>query len=265
MARDPEPLSPVGGVETVAFAQVPVVATDRVEAARRLIAWLGGRRGASHVHLVNAYSIALASTDPALSAVFASGVCLPDGKPLGWIARWLRGVPTFRQVRGPQLFLDVMDGGRDVGLRHFLLGSTEETLQRLRTELERRYPGVEIVGTHSPPFRPLTDEDFVAQDSHVLTAAPTVVWVGLGTPKQDFEALRIARDLGLPAVAVGAAFDFTAGVIEPAPEWMSACGLEWFYRLIREPRRLWRRYLFGNLRFLWVAMRPSSKRFPHDD
>lgn len=240
---------------TVSFADVPVVETDRDTAVRELIHWLSADQDPTHVHLVNAYSIALASTDPSTREAFCDGLCLPDGKPLVWIARRVRGAGGFSQVRGPQLFLDLMDRGRSADIRHFLLGATDETLALLRPELERRFPGVLVVGAYSPPFRPLTAADLELQDSVIRAADPSVVWVGLGTPKQDFESLRIARDLGLPAIAIGAAFDFTAGVISPAPEWMTKVGLEWFYRLIREPRRLWRRYLFGNARFLWVSLR----------
>ena len=111
-----------------------------------------------------------------------------------------------------------------------------------------------IVGVESPPFRVLSADELAQQDDRVLSSGADIVWVGLGTPKQDIESERLAAALPIVAVAVGAAFDFTAGTLQEAPAWMKSVGLEWFYRLIKEPRRLWKRYVFGNLRFLKAAL-----------
>lgn len=145
--------------------------------------------------------------------------------------------------------------GRSLGLRHFLLGNTDEVLASLRAELERRYPGVSIVGTHRSYFRPLTDDELAAQDADIVAADPDIIWVGLGTPLQDVETRRIAEHLGKVAIGVGVAFDFIAGTKPVAPEWMTRVGLEWVFRLASEPRRLWKRYLIGNFVFLRAALR----------
>ena len=158
-------------------------------------------------------------------------------------------------MRGPQLFLDVFDRGRAQGVKHFLLGSTPEVLDALERSLTTKFPGIYIVGVESPPFRELSSSEAHAQDARIAATGAHVVWVGLGTPKQDFEAKRIAGALPVVAVAIGAAFDFAAGTLRPAPTWMTNVGLEWTYRLIREPRRLWKRYVFGNARFLLAASR----------
>jgi N-acetylglucosaminyldiphosphoundecaprenol N-acetyl-beta-D-mannosaminyltransferase len=159
-----------------------------------------------------------------------------------------------RQIRGPQLFLDVFDAGRDHAVSHYLLGSTPEVLQKLEANLRTLYPGVNISGSESPPFRKLTSAERRAQDERILQSGAEIVWVGLGTPKQDFEVQRLADVLPVVSIAIGAAFDFTAGTLQQAPEWMTRTGLEWGFRFMKEPRRLWRRYVFGNVRFLKAAL-----------
>jgi len=210
------------------------------------------------VHLVNAYSIAQTEQDEVYrQALSDAELNLPDGKPLAWFTRMTR-TPLI-QVRGPGLFNAVMDVGREYGLSHFLLGTTDDTLTLLQIELEARYPGVQIAGTYSPPFRPLTDAERCTQDERIRTSEADITWVGLGTPKQDFEAQRLARSLPGVVVAVGAAFDFVAGTKREAPAWMRNAGLEWVFRLASEPRRLWRRYLVGNTIFVRkLLLRRSS-------
>lgn len=214
----------------------------------------------AHIHLANAYTLALADRDLSYRVLLREGAVYPDGKPITWFSQLFRQCPRVQQIRGPRLFTDVLDDGRIHGLRHFLLGASEETLASLRTLLLRRSPGLEIVGTHSPPFRPLSASELEEQDSLIRGSSAQVVWVGLGTPKQDKEAQRLAASLGIPAVAVGAAFDFAAGTVRTAPEWMQRAGLEWVFRLLSEPRRLWRRYLFGNLRFIWSVLKHALAR-----
>lgn len=224
-------------------------------AAAECVVELARARSCVHVHLANAYTIALADRDDAYRQLINQGVVFADGKPISWLSRLTRQAPQIQQVRGPQLFLDVLDIGRASGLRHFLLGSTDELLERIRTRLADQFEGVEIVGSWSPPFRPLTSEELARQDALVRQSDADIVWVGLGTPKQDIEARRLAFSTGRPAVAVGAAFDFTAGALPVAPGWMQRAGLEWLFRLASEPRRLWRRYLFGNVQFLRAVVR----------
>ncbi|GAA5193163.1 hypothetical protein GCM10023346_17170 [Arthrobacter gyeryongensis] len=148
-----------------------------------------------------------------------------------------------------------MDIGRNSNVKHFLLGSTNDTLRKLNEELTSRYPGIEIVGQLSPPFRDQSPSELAAQDKFISDSEAQIVWVGLGTPKQDFEVLRLANRLPVVAVAVGAAFDFVAGTKKEAPVWIRKIGFEWLFRLLSEPRRLWRRYLFGNFEFLRATLR----------
>lgn len=224
-------------------------------AAAEYVVALAHTRSPVHVHLANAYTIALADRDDAYRQLLNQGQVFADGKPISWISRLIRQVPRIQQVRGPQLFLDVLDTGRSSGVRHFLLGSTDELLQRMCALLIERFEGVEIAGSYSPPFRALNVDEITFQDALIAQSDADIVWVGLGTPKQDIEARRVALSTGRPAVAVGAAFDFSAGVRPVAPIWMQRAGLEWLFRLLSEPRRLWRRYLFGNARFIWAVLR----------
>jgi N-acetylglucosaminyldiphosphoundecaprenol N-acetyl-beta-D-mannosaminyltransferase len=148
-----------------------------------------------------------------------------------------------------------LDRGCERGVRHYLYGSTPEVLDRLGRAIADRWPGAEVVGAESPPFRELTDADLRAAAKRMDGAGADLVWVGLGTPKQDDAVHRLARLGPATYVAVGAAFDFLAGTKRQAPVWMQRRGLEWCFRLATEPRRLWRRYLLGNLRFIRVVLR----------
>jgi N-acetylglucosaminyldiphosphoundecaprenol N-acetyl-beta-D-mannosaminyltransferase len=214
------------------------------------------RRDNRTVHLCNAYTVSLASKDSMLAAVLNRGsLNLCDGMPLVWLAR-RRGFKHMKdRACGPDLMQACLDRGRGVGTKHYLYGSTPEVLDRLRSEIERCWPGVEVVGSESPAFGEFTPLDREQAVCRFTAAGADVVWVGLGTPKQDVEVERLA-ELGGPCfVAVGAAFDFIAGNKTRPPLWVRRSGLEWLHRLVAEPRRLGKRYLFGNARFLWVVMR----------
>ncbi len=226
-------------------------------------AWVVSRaisRQPGDVHLVNAYTAALADRDRSFKDLLnRSEANFPDGRPLALIAR--RTSNRIGQVRGPSLFEDVLELGQEQSIRHYLLGGSPRTLSLLRENIQRRFPMATIVGAASPPFRDLTDVERAAQDEEIRQSGAQIVWVGLGTPKQDIEASRIASNLPVLAVAIGAAFDFLAGTKTEAPRFLSLLGLEWAFRLATEPRRLWRRYLFGNARFLKIlAFGPARPR-----
>ena len=255
--RPRAPLARHWADRTQQIGGLPFVSATPRRAAEELVdAAVEGGRG-EHVHLANAYSVALADKDPVLAsqALAAGGWNLPDGRPLAWLSSIRHDRPALHQVRGPQFFLDVCAGGVDRGLRHYLLGGTPEVLAQLEESLRIRFPGIRIVGSDSPPFRIPSSSELAHRDARIARSGAQVVWVGLGTPKQDVEAARLARSLPVVSVAVGAAFDYAAGTLQEAPLWLRAAGLEWAFRLAAEPRRLWRRYLFGNLRFIRAAVR----------
>ena len=239
---------------------VPFVVSTPRRAARDLAEAARESDRGEHVHLLNAYSIALADRQPDLAAeaFVGDGWNLPDGRPVSWVSRIRGDRPALRQIRGPQFMLDVCEQGVAVGVRHYLLGATPPVLEALRRSLEQRYPGIEIVGVDSPPFRTPSDAELAERDARIRASGADIVWVGLGTPKQDREVARLAASLPVTAVAVGAAFDYAAGTLKEAPAWMSKVGLEWAFRFAVEPRRLWRRYVFGNARFLRAAVQHWS-------
>jgi N-acetylglucosaminyldiphosphoundecaprenol N-acetyl-beta-D-mannosaminyltransferase len=242
----------------VACAGIPISALSPRDAAYKLI-WLAHAPLAAgvDVHLCNAYTLALADRDPALHALLRSAMMnLPDGTPVVWANRLLHPEVEMpkQRVRGPDLFLDVFDYGQDTGVRHYLLGSTPEVLESLTLNLAERFPAAKIVGVESPPFRELSDAERAEQRARIEESGAEIVWVGLGTPKQDIECARLASEMRRVFVAVGAAFDFAAGTKIEAAEWMQKSGLEWVHRFSQEPRRLWRRYLFGNARFVRATL-----------
>jgi len=213
------------------------------------------------VHLCNAFTLSIAQRDKGFAALLNRGdLNLPDGKPVFWAGR-RAGVATMDdRVYGPDLMAAVIDRGRTIELRHYLYGSTQEVLDHLQEALHRSYPGVSIVGAEASLFRPLRDHEEQELVERVGRLKPDVVWVGLGTPLQDQFVDEFRDRLPATLVAVGAAFDFLAGTKPSAPRWMKRSGLEWLYRLVHEPRRLWRRYLIGNLVFLYGLVRGGVTR-----
>lgn len=177
----------------------------------------------------------------------------PDGMPMTWMGR-LQGFKSMSRVYGPDLMLDIMEISREAGFRHFFYGGADGVARELKSRLEQRFPGLQIVDTYEPPFRPLNAEEESQLKNRVADSRPDIFWVGLSTPKQEkFMAEYLPKlDVTL-MVGVGAAFDFHSGRVIQAPRWMQRSGLEWIFRLCVEPKRLWRRYLKNNPRFAFAA------------
>jgi N-acetylglucosaminyldiphosphoundecaprenol N-acetyl-beta-D-mannosaminyltransferase len=181
----------------------------------------------------------------------SAGMVTPDGMPLVWLSR-LNGHRHVERVYGPDLMLACCKHSVTRGYRHFFYGGADGVAEKLAERLRKRFPGLKVVGTFSPPFRPLDvgeDNDAVRR---INEARPDIVWVGMGTPKQE-RWMWDHRDRLDAAVliGVGAAFDFHSGLKRQAPRWMQRNGLEWLFRLLSEPRRLGPRYLINNPLFLW--------------
>ena len=171
-----------------------------------------------------------------------AGLVTPDGMPLVWVSRLL-GKSRTRQVCGCDLLRRLTAVSAQRGYRQFYYGGAEGVAERLREVLTAAYPGLEVAGTICPPFRPLTPEEDEAVVGEINAARPDIVWVGLSTPKQEhWMAAHLGRLDAPVMIGVGAAFDFLAGNKRRAPMWMRRAGLEWSFRLVAEPRRLWRRY-----------------------
>lgn len=214
-------------------------------------------RAAVAFSLLNSYSLALASRNDGYARMLTSGVNYADGLPLACFMAGGLSVGRRHRVRGPSLFEAVLKASSEHGVAHYFLGGTPGTLERLVARVQELYPDVQIAGTCSPPFRPLDPSDVWAVDEAIRLANADVVWVGLGTPRQDAEVRRLVAEHGIPAVAVGAAFAMTAGVLSPAPSAFQRWGMEWVYRFAQEPRRLWRRYTIENIRFLALILREA--------
>ncbi|NNE59954.1 MAG: WecB/TagA/CpsF family glycosyltransferase [Woeseia sp.] len=173
----------------------------------------------------------------------AAGLVTPDGMPLVWFMK-SAGQSQVDRVYGPDLMLAVMKMAAERQYKHFLYGATEDTLERLRTRLETKIAGLRIVGTHAPPFRPLSPAEDAEVIQKINASGADIVWVGLSTPKQErWMASHIEHLLAPVALGVGAAFDFHAGLKSQAPKIVQRSGFEWLFRLATEPRRLWKRYL----------------------
>lgn len=173
----------------------------------------------------------------------------PDGMPLVWGMRLL-GIKRQRRVYGPDLMLAWCDRAAKLKIPLFLYGGTENTLQQLKNNLTKQFPELSIVGTYAPPFRPLTPEEETRDRILIESSGAKVVLVGLGCPKQEEWMSRQQGQLQAVMIGVGAAFSFHSGEVSQSPRWLMNLGLEWLYRLISEPKRLWRRYLINNPSFL---------------
>lgn len=210
-----------------------------------------------NIRLANAWNVALADKDASYRALLTStGVNLPDGAPITWFMNvGRRGQAKAHRVRGPTFFREVIAAGIERGVRHYLLGGSPETLHNLHLHLASRYSGVQVVGSYSPPFAPVDDQYISDCIAAIKGSRADIVWVGLGTPKQDVTGTALASALGITTINVGAAFDYLSGTLVEAPPWIQRSGFEWLFRLLIEPRRLWRRYIIGNIQFLWAAIR----------
>jgi N-acetylglucosaminyldiphosphoundecaprenol N-acetyl-beta-D-mannosaminyltransferase len=248
----PEIIQPT--VPTYAVCSVPIAAIDAPGAAA-LIVREASAGVSCQVHLCNAYTLSLVSRDVQMQRALADAdLNLADGTPVAWLGR--EHGPA-RPVRGAELVGEVVRLGNGA-LRHYLYGGNEGVADRMADALRDAVPGTTVSGTECPPFRPLTDLDLDDLAARVRASGANILWIGLGTPRQDYLVHYLAPKLSMPVVPVGAAFDFWSGAVKEAPRVLHGTGLEWLYRLFREPRRLWRRYLIGNPRFVLSAWRHRS-------
>lgn len=205
-----------------------------------------------YVCVTGVHGVTEAQDDPAFRGILnAAFLNTTDGMPLVWLGRRAHGSWVDR-VYGPDLMLEVFRATQPTAFRHFFYGGAPGVAEELKARLEERFPGVSICGTYCPPFRPLNATEEADLQRIVREARPDIIWVGLSTPKQErFMSEYLAKLDTTLMFGVGAAFDFHAGRTPQAPRWMQRSGLEWFYRLCSEPRRLGRRYLVNNPLFIW--------------
>lgn len=184
---------------------------------------------------------------------------VPDGQPVRWVLNWLHKASLKDRVYGPNLTLRVCAGAAERQLPLYLYGGTAEMLDRLVKVLRARFPNIRIAGAEPSKFRRLTPEEKQELGARIASSGAAITLVGLGCPRQESFAYEFRDVLSMPLLAVGAAFPFIAGILPQAPEWMQRRGLEWVFRLIKEPQRLWRRYLYLNPAYLWLVVLQATK------
>ena len=206
-----------------------------------------------YICVSNVHTTVTSFEQPDYCDIQNSGImAIPDGGPLSTVGR-KRGYKDMQRTTGPSYMGEILKISVEKGYRHYFYGSTEETLEKLYNNLQSDYPGLEIAGMYSPPFRPLSKQEDKEIIAKINAADSDFVWVGLGAPKQEiWMADHQGKVKGL-MVGVGAAFDYFAGNIERAPEWMQKNNLEWFYRFLQDPKRLFGRYWHTNTKFIWNA------------
>ena len=207
-----------------------------------------------YICVSNVHTTVTAFEDEAYRSVQNGGImAIPDGGPLSSVGR-KRGAREMSRTTGPSYMGEVLKISAKHGWKHYFYGSTQETLDKLKIALKSSYPELQIVGMYSPPFRPLSSEEDQEIVDTIKSASPDFLWVGLGAPKQEkWMAVHQGKIKGL-MVGVGAAFDYYAGNIKRAPGWMQKMNLEWLYRLMQDPKRLWKRYVSTNSKFIWNAV-----------
>lgn len=199
-----------------------------------------------------------------LASVNNADLATPDGMAVVWLGK-MRGYGNIRRVYGPELMQAVCALSKDKGYKHYLYGSSPGILEKLKKNLTQKYPGLNICGAYSPPFRALTREEDEKIVREINGNCPDIIWVGLGSPKQDLWMYEHRQGIRAPVmIGVGAAFDFLAGAKPQAPRWIRNYGFEWLFRLVTEPNRLWRRYLVSYPLFAYfltvdLISKPASR------
>jgi N-acetylglucosaminyldiphosphoundecaprenol N-acetyl-beta-D-mannosaminyltransferase len=243
---------------------VGVSAINMSEALARVARALENKEK-GYVCVTGVHGVSEAQSDPEFRRILNDAfLCTPDGMPLVWVGR-CKGAREMDRVYGPDLMLAIMELSERTGWRHFFYGGANGTVEMLKEKLLARFPTLQVAGTYEPPFRPLHAVEEEQLRETVRRARVDMMWIGLSTPKQErFMARHLEKFDVTLMFGVGAAFDFHAGRVPQAPRWMQRAGLEWLYRLGREPRRLWKRYLKNNPLFVAriFCQLTGLKKFP---
>jgi N-acetylglucosaminyldiphosphoundecaprenol N-acetyl-beta-D-mannosaminyltransferase len=248
---------------------VQVSALDLEGAVDMADRWLASQAEQGYICVTGVHGVMEAHADPALRQILNHALInLPDGMPMTWIGRW-QGHRRMERVFGPDFMAAMCRISVERGYRHFFCGGEPGVAEELGETLQRRFPGLIVVGTWTPPFRDLRAKEENELCALLKASHPHILWVGLSTPKQERFMARYINSLPVPLlVGVGAAFDFHTGRIRDCSTWIKRCGLQWLHRLAQEPRRLWRRYLRNNPAFVWhIAWQLAGLRQypdPHD-
>jgi N-acetylglucosaminyldiphosphoundecaprenol N-acetyl-beta-D-mannosaminyltransferase len=247
--------------ERIDILGVPVDSINMSDAVAAIEEWVEQRRPPRYVCIRDAHGVIKARNDPVLRNVhIQADLVTPDGMPLVWLSRW-RGSTRIERVYGPDLMRAISARSTERGYRHFYFGGKPSVADKLAEKLTAAYPGLNVVGTYCPPFRTLTAHEDAEVIAKINEARPDIVWVGLGTPKQEYwMANHVDLVNASVLIGVGAAFDFLAGTKKQAPAWMQRSGLEWLFRLCAEPHRLWGRYAHVVPLFIILAVGDLMRR-----
>ncbi|HEV8076746.1 MAG TPA: WecB/TagA/CpsF family glycosyltransferase [Candidatus Acidoferrum sp.] len=242
----------------VASYRVLGVRVDAVQigdAVKRMEKWIERREGGKYIAVTGMHGVMEAMHEEEFGRILkGASLVVPDGYPLVVLGR-RKGFALARRVYGPELMEVFCEETAGRGYRHYFYGGAEGVAEELARRFTGRFAGMEVAGTYCPPFRELTEAEEREVCEKINAARADVVWVGLSTPKQERWMARHREMLNVPVmVGVGAAFDFHTGRVAQAPRWMRENGMEWFFRLMSEPRRLWRRYLVNGSEFAWLVM-----------
>lgn len=231
---------------------VKVSAINMTLALETIDKWITTREK-HYVTITGVHGVIESQRDPEIRRLHnEAGMVTPDGMPMVWANHW-QGNKHVSRVYGPDLMLATCEQGLEKGYKHFFYGGADGVPELLKEKLTERFPGLQVVGTYSPPFRPLTEEEDQEIIQMINDSGADIVWVGLSTPKQERWMGAHVGKLDAPVmVGVGAAFDFHTDRKPQAPAWMQKRGLEWFYRLVTEPRRLGKRYLINNPTYMFL-------------
>jgi N-acetylglucosaminyldiphosphoundecaprenol N-acetyl-beta-D-mannosaminyltransferase len=213
--------------------------------------WIMNEEKNKYICVCNTHSLVTAAKDPGFNSVLKNAnICTPDGMPLVW-ALYLNGYKKQERVDGPNLMLKLCETAVEKDYKIYLYGGTEEVLNKLERVLKELYKGINIVGSYSPPFKELNKEEIREIKQNINNAQPDITFVSLGCPKQEIWMNNYYQDLNSILIGVGAAFNFTIGDIKRPPFIFQKMGLEWFFRLVSEPKRLWKRYLYNNTVYIY--------------
>lgn len=233
---------------------VNIAITNRTFIEKYFITHIENLRG-EYCCISNVHTTVTAHDDAAYCKVQNESLfALPDGKPLSFVCQ-KNGYVQAKRVAGPDLMEDMLCKTQDGSFKHFFYGSTGEVLEKLKKKLKNKYPDLSIAGMYSPPFRPLSKEEDEEVIRMINQSGADFIWIGLGAPKQEMWMYHHKGLLNGLMFGVGAAFEFHAGTVKRAPQWMQDCYLEWLYRLLQDPRRLFKRYFTTNLRFVYLILK----------
>ena len=243
-------------LQTIDLLGIPFPILDYSNTIEIFSEWISAKPREPHqVCTINVHTLTTCQHDRALRDIMHSAALVTmDGQPVRWLANLKYGLQIKDRVCGPDLMLRCLEVGQSHNWRHYFLGGRPHVLEWLITSLRSRFPRAHIAGYHAPPFRPLTEDETKGLLSDINASKPDFLWVGLGAPKQEKWIYAHLDRIHAPVqVGIGAAIDFFADNIPRAPRWVQRLGLEWLFRTLQDPKRLWKRYLVTNSLFIFLA------------